>query len=191
MICKDRSSKVGVLGRNRLISNCLSKRHVEYYSLSFFRASVFSYLTFVLPLFVLHLFFWYFRKVELRDYSIFLSSLIQSTPVISKSKGPSEIFRDIRSSTYQICRIEEKINRTTTFHKAVYNLTPEVRDILKILWKRGAISPLFHNILLPVVRFSCLNRDTIFSLRDKRLFEISEVEITRADCILLSIHGMK
>ena len=34
---------------------------------------------------------------------------IQSTPVISKSKGLSEILRDIRTSTYQIFRIEEKI----------------------------------------------------------------------------------
>ena len=44
-------------------------------------------------------------------------SEIQSTLVISKSKGPSNILRDIRTSTYQICRIEEKINKTTTFHK--------------------------------------------------------------------------
>ena len=29
----------------------------------------------------------------------------------------------------------------------------------------GAISPLFHNILLLVVRFSCLNRDQIFTSR--------------------------
>ena len=34
---------------------------------------------------------------------------LQSTLVISKSKGLSEILRDIRSSTYQVCRIEEKI----------------------------------------------------------------------------------
>ena len=33
---------------------------------------------------------------------------IQSTLVISKSKGPSKIVRDIRTSTYQICSIEEK-----------------------------------------------------------------------------------
>ena len=44
---------------------------------------------------------------------------------------------------------------------------------------------LFHHILLPVVRFSCLNRDQI-SLRDKRLLEISEVEITSVDCICIS-----
>ena len=62
-------------------------------------------------------------------------------------------------------------------------MTPENRGILKVLWKRGeAISPLFHKILLSVVRFSCL-KGTGFSLRDKRLFEISEVEITRVDCI--------
>ena len=32
---------------------------------------------------------------------------IQLTLVISKSKGPAETLRDIRSSTYQMCRIEE------------------------------------------------------------------------------------
>ena len=80
-------------------------------------------------------------------------------------RDPLKYLRDIRTSTYQICRIEEKINPTTIFHKLVYNLTPEVRFILKILWKREAISPLFHNILLPVVRCSCLNRDQIFTAR--------------------------
>ena len=60
--------------------------------------------------------------------------------VTSNSKGPSEILRDIRTSTYQICRIEEKIVRTTTFNKYTCNRTLEVRDILKILWKRGEIS---------------------------------------------------
>ena len=34
--------------------------------------------------------------------------IIQSTLVISKSKGPSKTVRDIRTSTYQICSIEEK-----------------------------------------------------------------------------------
>ena len=33
---------------------------------------------------------------------------LQSTLVISKSKGPSKTVRDIRTSTYQICSIEEK-----------------------------------------------------------------------------------
>ena len=33
---------------------------------------------------------------------------VLSTLVISNSKGLSEILRDIRTSTYQICRIEEK-----------------------------------------------------------------------------------
>ena len=38
---------------------------------------------------------------------------VQSTLVISKLKGPSETLRDIRTSTYQIFRIEENTNRTT------------------------------------------------------------------------------
>ena len=68
-------------------------------------------------------------------------NFIQSTLVISNSKGLSEILRDIRSSTYQVCRIEEKIIWLTTFNKLIGNWTFEVRDILKILWKRGEIAP--------------------------------------------------
>ena len=40
---------------------------------------------------------------------------IQSTPVISKSKGPSETLRDIRTLTYKICRIEEIQNKQQYF----------------------------------------------------------------------------
>ena len=45
----------------------------------------------------------------------------------------------------------------------------------------GAISPLFHNIYNLILDFCVITR-TRFSLRDKRLFEITEVEITRVDC---------
>ena len=57
---------------------------------------------------------------------------IQSTLVISKSKGPAETLRDIRTSTYQMCRIEENTKRTTKFHKWTCNLTPLIRNIC---WK--------------------------------------------------------
>ena len=46
-----------------------------------------------------------------------LICLVQSTLVISKSKEPSETFRDIRTSTYQMCKAEENANRTTKFLK--------------------------------------------------------------------------
>ena len=68
-----------------------------------------------------------------------LHEQIQSTLIISNSKRLSEILRDIRTSTYQICRIEEKIIRTTTFNKYICIWTHEVRGIFKILWKRGEI----------------------------------------------------
>ena len=67
--------------------------------------------------------------------------ILQSTLVISNSKGLSEKLRDIRTSTYQICRIEEKLIRLTTFNKYMCNWTLKVGDILKILWKRGEIAP--------------------------------------------------
>ena len=93
---------------------------------------------------------------------------IQSTLVISNSKGLSEILRDIRTPTYQIFRIEETLIRLTTFNKYMCNLTSEVRDILKILRKRGEIRSNFSSFpqyFLPVVKFSCLGRDQIFTSR--------------------------
>ena len=76
--------------------------------------------------------------------------LLHSTLVISNSKRLSEILRDIRTSTYQICRIEEKINKTTTFNKYMCNWTLDGRDILKILWKIAIspISTIFFYLLL-------------------------------------------
>ena len=49
---------------------------------------------------------------------------VQSTLVISTSKGLSEILRAIRTSTYQICRFEQKLIRLTSFNKYMCNLTP-------------------------------------------------------------------
>ena len=42
---------------------------------------------------------------------------MQSTLVISKSEGPSETLRDIRTTTYHLCRIEENANLLIKFHK--------------------------------------------------------------------------
>ena len=94
------------------------------------------------------------------------------------------MFPDVSTSTYQIYRIEEKINQTTTVHKRICNSTAEVRDISKILCKRG-IFPLSHNTLYFVsccLDFS-VKTGTSFSFQDNRLFEISDIEITRVDCI--------
>ena len=67
--------------------------------------------------------------------------------------------------------------------------------MLKILWKRGEIAPeeqflLLSTIFCYLTLELMLDRDR-FSLRDKRLFEITEVEITRVDwsrnlCVYLS-----
>ena len=45
----------------------------------------------------------------------------------------------------------------------------------------GAISPLFHNFCILILDI-CVKTRTRISLRDNRLFEITEVEITRVDC---------
>ena len=41
----------------------------------------------------------------------------------------------------RFAELRKKIIRTTTFNKYICNWTLEVRDILKILWKRGEIAP--------------------------------------------------
>ena len=85
---------------------------------------------------------------------------IQSTLVISNSKGLSEIFRDIRTSKYQICRIEENIIRTTTFNKYMYIIgLLKFGDILKILWNRGEIAPEEQFLLFSTMFFFYLLLD--------------------------------
>ena len=88
---------------------------------------------------------------------------IQSTLVISNSKGLSETLWDIRISTYKIFRIEEKIIRTTTFNKYIYIIGLLT---LEIYWKYCGKEENFSSFLqyfLLVVRFSCLGRDQIFT----------------------------
>ena len=56
------------------------------------------------------------RRYLFAERGIFYVSMvlfIQSTLVMSKSNRLSEILRNIRTSTYQIRRIREKINRIT------------------------------------------------------------------------------
>ena len=60
--------------------------------------------------------------------------------------------------------------------------------MLKI-WKREEIAPeeqflLLSTIFCYLILDFCVKTRIRFSLRDKRLLEITEVEITRVDCIL-------
>ena len=67
--------------------------------------------------------------------------------------------------------------------------------MLKILWKRGEIAPEEQFLLLCTI-FCYLMLDFYvktrirFSLRDKRLFEITEVEITKVDCIFIYLTNL-
>ena len=62
--------------------------------------------------------------------------------------------------------------------------------MLKILWKRGEIAPEEQFLLLCTIfcylMLDCYVKTGIrISLRDKRVFEITEVEITRVDCTMI------
>ena len=61
--------------------------------------------------------------------------------------------------------------------------------MLKILWKRGEIAPEEQFLLLSTIFYYLILDFYVktrirFSLRDKRFFEISEVEVTRVDCTM-------
>ena len=68
--------------------------------------------------------------------------------------------------------------------------------MLKILWKRGEIAPeeeqflLISRIFCYLLLDFCVKTRIKFSLRDKQLFEITEVEITRVDCITNVSHTL-
>ena len=56
------------------------------------------------------------------------------------------------------------------------------------IWKRGEIAPqeqflLFSTIFCNLILDLCVKTRTRFSFRDKQVFEITEAEITRVDCI--------
>ena len=64
--------------------------------------------------------------------------------------------------------------------------------MLKILWKRGKIAPEEQFLPLSTIFYYLMldfyvKTGIRFSVRDKRLFDITEVEITRVDCICLYI----
>ena len=90
--------------------------------------------------------------------------------------------RDIR-----VAEVRKTINWITTFNKGICNLTPEVRNMYKIMWKKGEIAPM-EQFLLFSTMFCYLFLDfhvktgTRIALLYKRLFEIREFEISRVDC---------
>ena len=63
--------------------------------------------------------------------------------------------------------------------------------MLKILWKRGKIAPEEQFLPLSTIFYYLMldfyvKTGIRFSVRDKRLFEITEVEITRVDCMYVT-----
>ena len=80
-----------------------------------------------------------------------LSNNIQSTLAISKSKGPSELLRDIRTLTYQICRVEE-IEQPNFTNK--YIIRPlKLETYSENIVKKRKIAPQEQILLLSIIFF--------------------------------------
>ena len=105
---------------------------------------------------------------------------------LSSSRNPRDSLRYFEISVPRHIRFTElrkKINWTTTIHKWTY-FTPEVRYSLKILWKRGKIAPEEQFLLFSTI-YCYLLLDFHVKIGTRFLLEISEVEITRVDCMLI------
>ena len=68
--------------------------------------------------------------------------------------------------------------------------------MLKIFWKRGKIAPKEQFLPLSTIFYYLMldfyvKTGIRFSLRDKRLFEITEVEITRVDYNIFILYNSK
>ena len=62
---------------------------------------------------------------------------------LSLSRIPRDSLKHFKISVprnISVSEVRKTLNRTTTFNKWICNLTPEARDILKILWERGKIA---------------------------------------------------
>ena len=95
---------------------------------------------------------------------------------LSLSRRPRDSLKYFEISVPRPIRFAKSRKKiwTNTFYKWTCTLTSEVRHTLKILRKRGEIAELLDFYIKP---------RTSFSLPDKRLFEKSDVEIVRVDCI--------
>ena len=93
-------------------------------------------------------------KVLCEKYSIYIYSRL------SLSRIPRDSLKYFEISVLRHFRFAElggKLIRLTTFNKYMCNWTLEIRDILKILWKRGEIAPLEQFLLFSTIFFYLLS----------------------------------
>ena len=137
--------------------------------------------------------------IELEDNKQFISNIPRMPRMhlftwrsrlrsVSKPRSPKDLWNTSRYPYLDISNLQNWGKNKSNSHISQMNmLTPEVRYILKTLWKRREIVPMEQ--FLPSTIFCYLLLDfhvkigTRISLWDKRLLEISKVEITRMDCI--------
>ena len=83
----------------------------------------------------------------------------------------------------RFAELKKTINQTTTFNKWICISTPEVKRYIENIVEKEQFL-LFSTIFWYLLLDFHVGTGTRFSLRDKWLFEISEVEITRDYCML-------
>ena len=130
----------------------LNRRVFVMYKSNTFNSFAFSVFSFWFTIPELPIYKWAWNITVLWDHllwhrlKIYYKSsnniVIQSTLVISKSEEISKILRDIR-----FAELRKKIIEQPHFTNEYVIWLLQVRDISKILWKRGETVPLFHNML--------------------------------------------
>ena len=132
---------------------------------------------------------WKREEIASKEQFLLFSTIFSTYARISNFKSPiTYIFVKCGCSIYfflnlEIGYVEVRISRNILENPLEFKITRVDCIVVKgKMLLRSSVST-FH-ILLQFFRFSCLNRGEI-SLRDKRLFQTSEVEITRVDFIFI------
>ena len=120
-------------------------------------------------------------------------------PLSRSPRDSLEYFENSVLRHIRFAELRKTINRTTTFNQCIWNLTPEdMRYIENIVEKRrncsfecsfGAISPLFHNILIPVVKISMWEQGPDFHFKISGYSRIYCISLSQKLCLLIILHN--
>ena len=81
------------------------------------------------------------KKISSTRHLLNLSREYSRLSLSRSSRDPLKHFEISIPRHIRFSELRKTIHRTTKFNKWICNLAPEVRDIIKILWKRGEIAP--------------------------------------------------
>ena len=113
--------------------------------------------------------------------------------VDSLSRNPRDYLNYFETSTYQICRIEDKINQNNTFHKWICNWLQKLEIYWKYCEKEEKLCLRTNICSFPQYFVTCckifmFKQEPEFHFETSGYWRSSKVELTRVVCIMWIPH---